>query len=67
MSCPECGCSELICAACGAEADEESFDFYMGPATPPAPGSMEETLQNIYLKAIKKEIRDSTTLLDLFK
>ncbi len=62
MSCPECGCSELICAACGAEADEESFDFYMGPATPPAPGSMEETVQKVYQKAILREIKDGQKL-----
>ena len=57
MSCPNCGCPSCV--------GDEDFDY--GPAGPPAPGSMEESLQNVYIEALLKNIAQAPRILEMFE
>ena len=57
MSCPNCGCPSCV--------GDEDFDY--GPACPPAPGSMEEHLQNVYREALLKNIAQAPRILEMFE
>ena len=58
VSCSHCGCPCDGCIDCGAE--DESWDIT--PVAPPAPGTMDYDLQQIYCKAIKEELNNRAPL-----
>ena len=61
MSCPNCGCPSCV----GDEDYGEDFNF--GPVCPPASGSTEEDLQNIYREELLRNIAQAPRILEMFE